>query len=127
MRDRQRAQQQRVDQPEGRRAGPDPERQRQDRRPRSDLPLRELSPTEDGIGAYGIEPCDPPDVEALLPMPQHRPERSPSLGRIAAMLDRIRHVGLQFFLDFAAQAIAAKYIRHAVPDRHFTSSSKRHA
>jgi len=64
-----RPQQEGVDKPERRRACPDRESQRKDGCGRGHLPLHELPPAEDRVGAQRIQPCDEPDVTALFAQP----------------------------------------------------------
>jgi hypothetical protein len=45
-------------------------------------------------------------------------EHTPSFVGIATIRDRLGNVGLQFLVDFAAQSIAAEYVRNTGPDGH---------
>ncbi len=108
LRYRQRAEEQRVDEAESRRAGADRQSERQDRGGGSDFPLPELPPAEDGVGAEGIEPADEPDVEARFTMPQGGTERPADFGGIATLFDCFRDVRLQLFVDLDAQTGAAE-------------------
>ena len=46
-------------------------------------------------------------------MAQRGAERSLGFGGVAAVFNCVREVRLQFFVDLAAQAIAAEYVRDA--------------
>jgi hypothetical protein len=110
MSHRQRAEQQRIDQPERRGAGPDRQRERKNGRGGGHLAFHNLTPAEDGVGAKRIEPPDEPDITALFALPQRGTERLPSFGGIATVLDGLFEVRLNLLVDLAAQAIATDYI-----------------
>ena len=102
--DRQRPQEQRIDEAESRRAGADRQSQRQDGRRGGHLALLDLPPAEDSVGAKRIEPWEQADIAALFALPQRGAEGPASFRGFAAMLDGFLDVRLELFVYFAVQA-----------------------
>jgi hypothetical protein len=125
IRDRQRLEQQRVDQPEGRCAGSDRQPKRQNCRSRSDLSFHELPPAENGIGAERIEPWGNQQVAARFAVLQRGAKSSAGCCGVVAVLDRFIDVRRELFVEIANQTIAAKDICNPRRKRHITPSSER--
>ena len=111
-------QQQRVDDAEGRGAGADGEGERENGGGGGDLPLHELTPAENGVGAKGIEPGDEADVAAVFALAQGRAEGAASFGGVAALGGGFGEVRCEFFIEFAVQASRAEDVGEAREQRH---------
>ncbi len=109
----QRTQQHGINEAEGRGAGPKSQSEREHGDGRAQLSLDELPPAEYGVGAQRIQPGDQPQIAAFVAAQERGAEGAARLVRIASILDRIREVRLDFFVDLAAQAVGVKNIRKA--------------
>src|ERR1019366_9881730 len=64
-----------------------------------------------------------PSVAPIFALPQRGAECLAGFGGAAALRDGFLDVRLEFFVDLAAQTLAAKHISDARPKRHITPSS----
>ena len=111
----QRPQQHGVNETEGRSASANRQSQRKHRSSRSYSVAPELTPAENQVGTQPVETGNNFYVTAVFPMPQSRAKRFSGFFGIAALLDGFGDMGLELFVNFTVQALAAKYIADARP------------
>jgi hypothetical protein len=63
-----------------------------------------LAATEHGVGAEGIEPWEEADVAAFLPVAERAAEGALGVGAVAASLDSLGDVRLEFLIDLADES-----------------------
>jgi hypothetical protein len=112
---RQGPQQQRVDQPERRRASADRQAERENCGAGSDFILSELPPREDDICAQRIEPHEQLNVAGILAVMEGVSERPAGFGGVAAVFHGVVEVRLQLFVDLPGQPAAAENVRKSRP------------
>jgi predicted RNA-binding Zn-ribbon protein involved in translation (DUF1610 family) len=112
---RQCSQKYRVDKTEGGGDRADSERERQDgRRARSSM-LRQLTPSEDQVGAERVDPGGELYVSTTFPCPDCGAKRSSRFVGVATVRDGFLQVRLQLFTDLAIKTFAPKNIRDTRP------------